>query len=85
MRVYQHNCLDGNTGHVMPLKGNCRVEPKVVCNLRRQTRMTIVALVRHGAAPVIAPEPHERLEAGDRLIVIGRPEDLPDLVARVVG
>jgi TrkA domain protein len=53
--------------------------------IRRQTRMTIVALVRHGSAPVIAPEPHERLAAGDRLIVIGRPEDLPDLVARVVG
>ena len=53
--------------------------------IRRQTRMTVVALVRPGTAPVIAPEPHERLEAGDRLIVIGRPEDLPGLVARVAG
>jgi TrkA domain protein len=53
--------------------------------IRRRTRMTVVALVRPGAAPTIAPEPHERLEPGDRIIVIGRPDDLPELVALVVG
>ena len=53
--------------------------------IRRRTRMTIVALVHPGAAPTIAPEPHERLEPGDRIIVIGRPEDLPGLVELVVG
>ena len=53
--------------------------------IRRRTRMTVVALVRPGVEPLIAPEPHERLEAGDRLIVIGRPDDLPGLTALVVG
>lgn len=53
--------------------------------IRRRSRMTVVALVRPGAAPLIAPEPHERLEPGDRLVVIGRPEDLPALVKLVVG
>jgi TrkA domain protein len=53
--------------------------------VRRRTRMTIVALVRPGAEPLIAPEPHERLAAGDRIIVIGRPDDLPGLVALAVG
>jgi TrkA domain protein len=53
--------------------------------IRRQTRMTVVALVRPGSEPKIAPEPHERLEPGDRIIVIGRPDDLPDLVRLVVG
>jgi K+/H+ antiporter YhaU regulatory subunit KhtT len=43
------------------------------------------ALVRPGADPIIAPEPHERLEAGDRIVVIGRPQDLPGLTSLVVG
>jgi TrkA domain protein len=59
--------------------------PGVELEIRQQTRMTVVALVRPGAAPIIAPEPHERLGAGDRIIVIGRPEDLPGLVDLVVG
>jgi TrkA domain protein len=53
--------------------------------VRRRTRMTIVALVRPGAEPIIAPEPHERLASGDRIIVVGRPDDLPGLVALVAG
>ena len=53
--------------------------------IRRRTRMTVVALVRPGAEPTIAPEPHERLAPGDRIIVIGRPDDLPGLVQLVVG
>jgi TrkA domain protein len=53
--------------------------------IRRRTRMTVVALVRPGAEPIIAPEPHEQLAAGDRIIVIGRPGDLPGLVALVAG
>jgi K+/H+ antiporter YhaU regulatory subunit KhtT len=47
--------------------------------------MTVVALVRPGAEPIIAPEPHEQLAAGDRIIVIGRPDDLSGLVALVAG
>jgi TrkA domain protein len=50
--------------------------------IRRQTRMTVAAVVR-GDAAIVAPEPELRLEAGDRLVVIGRPEDLPALLAMV--
>lgn len=53
--------------------------------IRRRTRMSVVALVRPGSEPTIAPESHARLEPGDRIIVIGRPDDLPGLVALVVG
>jgi TrkA domain protein len=44
--------------------------------VRRQTGITIAAILRDGT-PLIAPEPTERLEAGDQLVVIGRQEDLP--------
>jgi TrkA domain protein len=41
----------------------------------RRTRMTVVAVARD-AGTIIAPEPTEVLRAGDRLVVVGRPEDL---------
>ena len=44
--------------------------------IRRRTRMTVVA-IRRDADAVIAPEPTERLLAGDQLVVVGRQEDLP--------
>jgi TrkA domain protein len=53
--------------------------------IRQNTRMSVVAVVRPGAEPLIAPEPEERLEPGDRVVVIGRPDDLSDLVQLVVG
>jgi uncharacterized protein with PhoU and TrkA domain len=37
--------------------------------------MTVVAILRDHE-PLIAPEPAERLAAGDQLVVIGRQEDL---------
>ncbi len=53
--------------------------------IRRRTRMTVVALVHPGAEPIVTPEPHERLDPGDRLIVIGRPDDFPGLVSLLTG
>jgi K+/H+ antiporter YhaU regulatory subunit KhtT len=46
--------------------------------------MTVAAIVR-GDVPLISPEPSEVLEAGDRLVVIGRPQDLSGFIAAVVG
>jgi TrkA domain protein len=52
--------------------------------IRSRTRMTVVAILRDQAA-LIAPEPTEELQAGDRLVVIGRQEDLPGFQRHVVG
>jgi TrkA domain protein len=51
--------------------------------VRTRTRMTIAAVLR-GDAPLVAPEPTETLLAGDRLVVIGRQEDLPGFRRHVV-
>jgi K+/H+ antiporter YhaU regulatory subunit KhtT len=45
--------------------------------------MTIVAIVRDDDA-IVAPEPTEVLRPGDRVVVVGRPDDL-DGVVRTVG
>lgn len=52
--------------------------------VRRHTRMTIVAVLR-GEEAVVVPEPSEVLQAGDTLVVIGRPDDLPGFVRHVAG
>lgn len=52
--------------------------------VRRRTRMTIVAIMREPET-ILAPEPNEVLQAGDRLIVVGRQEDLPGFLRHVVG
>jgi TrkA domain protein len=52
--------------------------------IRRQTRMTVAAILR-GSDSIVAPEPSEVLEAGDRLVIIGRQEDLRSFVRHVVG
>jgi TrkA domain protein len=79
--------VDGLLIDWVTLRDRSRASGKTIAELeiRRRTRMTVVALVRPGADPIIAPEPHERLAAGDRIIVIGRPDDLPGLVALVAG
>ena len=46
--------------------------------------MTIAAILRDHV-PLVAPEPTETLLAGDRLVVIGRQEDLPVFRRHVVG
>ena len=52
--------------------------------VRRRTRMTIVAILR-GDEVVVVPEPTEILHAGDRVVVVGRPEDLDGFVRHVAG
>jgi len=51
--------------------------------VRSETRMTIAAILRDHEA-LVAPEPSEVLAPGDRLVVIGRPDDLPGFRRHVV-
>ena len=53
--------------------------------IRRRTRMTVVAIIRRDDTSVIAPEPDETIRAGDQLVVAGRPEDLPRFLDLVIG
>ncbi len=52
--------------------------------VRQHTRMTIVAILR-GEQMIVVPEPSEVLHAQDKLVVIGRPEDLPVFIRHVAG
>jgi TrkA domain protein len=52
--------------------------------IRERTRMTVAAILRD-RVPLVAPEPTETLLPGDRLVVIGRQEDLPGFLRHVVG
>ena len=52
--------------------------------VRRNTRMTIVAILR-GDEVIVVPEPTEVLHARDKLVVIGRPDDLPGFISHVAG
>jgi TrkA domain protein len=53
--------------------------------VRRESGMTIAAIAREDGTSVVAPEPDAMLRAGDQLVVVGRPEDLPRFVAHVIG
>ncbi len=52
--------------------------------VRKNTRMTIVAILR-GTDVIVVPEPAEVLHPKDKLVVIGRPEDLPAFIRHVAG
>ncbi len=52
--------------------------------IRRRTRMTVAAILR-GEVSLVSPEPTEVLASGDRLVVIGHPDDLALFVSTVVG
>jgi TrkA domain protein len=52
--------------------------------IRRRTRMTVAAILRGGTA-IVAPEPTEVLQVGDRLVVLGLHENLRSFVQHVVG
>ncbi|MGH9026534.1 MAG: cation:proton antiporter regulatory subunit [Acidimicrobiia bacterium] len=52
--------------------------------IRQRTRLTVVAIQRD-ADTLVTPEPSEVLRAGDRLVVVGRQEDLPAFIRHVVG
>ena len=51
--------------------------------VRGRTKMTIVAILRNDST-LVAPEPTEVLRPDDRLVVMGRPEDLPGFRRHVV-
>jgi TrkA domain protein len=51
--------------------------------VRSETRMTIAAILRDHET-LVAPEPSETLRAADRLVVIGRQEDLSGFRRHVV-
>lgn len=52
--------------------------------IRRRTGVTIVAVLR-GSLPIVAPEPHEVLRAGDELVVVGRARDVERFVETCGG
>ena len=52
--------------------------------IRKRTRMTVAAVSR-SSDTIIAPGPDVVLQPGDRLVVVGRTEDLPGFVRDVVG
>jgi TrkA domain protein len=52
--------------------------------IRRRTRMTVVAILRDSDT-ILAPGPGETLRADDRLVVVGRQEDLGAFLRHVVG
>jgi TrkA domain protein len=52
--------------------------------IRTRTRMTVAAILRDQTT-LIAPEPTEALVVGDRLVIIGRQEDLPGFHRHVGG
>jgi TrkA domain protein len=67
-------------GEASPAAGRSIAEMEI----RRRTKMTVAAILR-GTEPIVAPEPTEVLQAGDRLVIVGRQEDLPAFVRHVVG
>lgn len=52
--------------------------------IRRQTGFSVIAIVR-GKKTMTAPHPDEVLQAGDRLVVVGRHADLPTFVDLMTG
>jgi TrkA domain protein len=51
--------------------------------VRKQSGMTVIAIIR-GKKSITAPDPTEVLAAGDRLVVVGRREDLSRFVELVM-
>ncbi|HXF56762.1 MAG TPA: TrkA C-terminal domain-containing protein [Actinomycetota bacterium] len=52
--------------------------------IRRRSGMSVVAIVR-GKRTITAPHPDEVLRPGDRLVVVGRHEDMPRFLELVMG
>ena len=52
--------------------------------LRRRSGMSVVAIVR-GKQTITGPDPSEVLAVGDRLVVVGRRDDLPKFLDAVLG
>jgi TrkA domain protein len=62
-----------------PLAGRTIAEAAI----REASRITVAAVVR-GEDSIIAPEPDERIQAGDQLVVMGRAEDLPGFLDQFI-
>jgi TrkA domain protein len=52
--------------------------------VRRRSGMSVVAIVR-GKQTITGPDPSEVLALGDRLVVVGRREDIPRFIEIVLG
>jgi TrkA domain protein len=52
--------------------------------VRRRSGMSVVAIVR-GKQTITGPDPNEVLAVGDRLVVVGRREDIPKFLEIVLG
>ena len=52
--------------------------------IRRTTGVTIIAIIR-GDKAITAPQPSEIMRVGDRLVVVGRHQDLGSFRDLVVG
>jgi TrkA domain protein len=52
--------------------------------VRKQTGMSVVAIVR-GKKTITGPDPSEVLQPGDRLVVVGRHQDLPKFIDLMIG
>jgi TrkA domain protein len=67
-------------GEDAPAIGRSLAELRV----RKLSGMSVIAIVRR-TQTITAPDPSEVLMAGDRLVVVGRREDLPKFVDLVMG
>lgn len=52
--------------------------------IRRQTGMSVIAIVR-GKSSINAPDPSEKIQAGDRLVVVGPRSNFPGFINFVLG
>lgn len=52
--------------------------------VRRETRMTVAAIIHPDHSTTITPEADYVLAIGDQLVVLGRPEDLPAFLELVI-
>jgi TrkA domain protein len=68
----------------IPSDGSAAGRTIAELEVRQRTGATIVAILR-GTVPIVAPEPHAALEAGDDVVVACRPADLPSARAYLGG
>jgi CPA2 family monovalent cation:H+ antiporter-2 len=59
--------------------------PLAQLDLRRLTGITLMAILRQGGEELDYPDPQTLLQPGDRLLVVGQPEELDALAALMSG
>ena len=64
-------------GMASPLKGQSIID----ANLRQRYGVIVVGIQRHDRSMEFNPEPDTRMHAGDKLVVLGRPQSLKKLEA----